>query len=143
MLERPRLVVGTKLDAADVDAQADWTGDRISAVTGDGVRPVLGKLADLVKQARSNQPPQQAAVVIRPEPEGTHVEKISDNEFRLKGRAVERAVALNDVHTPDALNYIDERLKNLGVPRLLVRAGAGDGAVVWIGEFSFDYVPEQ
>ncbi|MFA5773823.1 MAG: GTPase ObgE [Ilumatobacteraceae bacterium] len=143
LLERPRLVVGTKADAADVDAQADWTGDRISAVTGDGVRPVLGKLADLVKQARSNQPPQQAPVVIRPEPEGTHVEKISDNEFRLKGRAVERAVALNDVHTPDALNYIDERLKNLGVPRLLVRAGASDGAVVWIGEFSFDYVPEQ
>jgi GTP-binding protein len=143
LLERPRLIVGTKVDAADSQLTADWSGDRMSAVTGEGVRPVLGKLSELVKHARLSEPPLQAAVIIRPEPEGTHVERIADNEFRLKGRAVERAVALNDVHTPDALNYIDERLKNLGVPRLLVRAGAGDGAVVWIGEFSFDYVPEQ
>lgn len=143
LLERPRLVVGTKSDAADSQALSDWSGDRMSAVTGDGVRQVLGKLADLVKKARVSEPPQQTPVIIRPEPEGTHVERVADNEFRLKGRAVERAVALNDVHTPDALNYIDERLKNLGVPRLLARAGAGDGAVVWIGNFSFDYVPEQ
>ncbi|MEK7410360.1 MAG: Obg family GTPase CgtA [Actinomycetota bacterium] len=143
LLDRPRLVVGTKSDVADAQALADWPGDRMSAVTGDGVRPVLGKLADLVKQARVSEPPQQAPVILRPEPEGTHVERVADNEFRLTGRAVERAVALNDVHTPDALNYIDERLKNLGVPRLLARAGAGDGAVVWIGQFSFDYVPEQ
>ena len=107
------------------------------------MRPILGKLADLVKTARANVPQQLAAVIIRPEPEGTHVEKVKENQYRLKGRAVERAVLLNDVSTPDAMNYIDERLKNLGVPRLLARAGASDGAVVWIGDFSFEYAPEQ
>lgn len=143
LLTRPRIVVGTKTDAADEVALIDWTGDKMSAVTGDGVRPILGKLADLVKTARANVPPQLAAVIIRPEPEGTRVEKVKENEYRLKGRAVERAVLLNDVSTPDAMNYIDERLKNLGVPRLLARAGATDGAVVWIGDFSFEYAPEQ
>jgi len=143
LLTRPRIVVGTKTDAADELAMIEWTGDKMSAVTGDGVRPILGKLADLVKTARANVPPQQAAVIIRPEPEGTLVDKVKENEYRLKGRAVERAVLLNDVSTPDAMNYIDERLKNLGVPRLLARAGATDGAVVWIGDFSFEYQPEQ
>ena len=49
---------------------------------------------------------------------------------------------LNDVTTPEAMTYIEERLKKLGVPRLLSRAGAVAGDVVWIGDFSFDYAPD-
>ena len=62
-----------------------------------------------------------------------------DGSFRLTGRDVERVVALNDVTTPDALNYISHRLERLGVNKLLARAGVRDGDVVWIGDFSFDY----
>ena len=90
----------------------------------------------------SAEPPRQSAITILPIPEGTTIDKVGESEFRLSGRDVERAVALSDVTTPDALNYIDERLKNLGIPRLLARAGATDGCVVHIGTFSFDYVPE-
>jgi len=142
LLERPRIVLGTKTDAASPESIASWGGDVISAVTGAGVRKALGSLAVLVKEARSAEPPKQSAITIRPIPEGTTIDKVGDSEFRLSGRDVERAVALSDVTTPDALNYIDERLKNLGIPRLLARAGATDGCVVHIGTFSFDYVPE-
>ena len=55
---------------------------------------------------------------------------------------MERIVALNDVTTPDALGYIDHRLEQLGVHRMLARAGAQEGDVVWIGEFSFEYQPD-
>jgi Obg family GTPase CgtA-like protein len=41
------------------------------------------------------------------------------------------------------MNYIDERLKSLGVHRLLARAGAIEGTVVHIGTFSFEYTPES
>jgi GTP-binding protein len=82
-------------------------------------------------------------VVIKPKAEGSRIEKLGDLEFRLHGREVERAVALNDVTTPDAMNYIDERLKALGVHRLLARAGAIEGTVVHIGTFSFEYTPES
>ncbi len=143
LLERPRLVVATKTDAAEADALDSWTGLKMSAVTRDGVRKVLGELADLVKHARTLEPPKQGAVVIKPQAEGTKIEKLGDLEFRLHGRDVERAVALNDVTTPDAMNYIDERLKNLGVHRLLARAGATEGTVVHIGTFSFEYTPES
>ena len=67
---------------------------------------------------------------------------LGDGEFRLVGRDVERVVALNDVTTPEALSYIDHRLDRLGVPRMLARAGAQEGDVVWIGEFSFEYQPD-
>ena len=78
-------------------------------------------------------------VVLRPEPTGAVVERNDDGEFVVVGRDVERVVALNDVTTPEALAYIDQRLERLGVLRLLARAGVSDGDVVHIGEFSFEY----
>ena len=51
-------------------------------------------------------------------------------------------MSLNDVTTPESLNWIDERLKKLGVDRLLSRAGAQEGDIVWIANFSFEYEPD-
>ena len=145
LLERPRLTVGTKVDSVSPDTMREWesTGNRsMSAVTGAGVREVLGELAVLVQEARSEPVVDDTEITLRPEPEGTRIEKVGDNEFRLHGRSVERAVALSDVNSPDALNYIDDRLAGLGVPRLLARAGAKEGATIHIKEFSFEYTPE-
>ena len=51
-------------------------------------------------------------------------------------------VALNDVTTPEALSYIDFQMKRLGVPRILARAGAQDGDIIWVAGFSFEYEQE-
>ena len=141
LLERPRLVVGTKADAVQPDEleRLGWNGPVGSAVTGSGVRELVGRKAALVHEARSEFPEREGVVVLRPEATGAAVERIDDGEFRLVGRDVERVVALNDVTTPEALAYIDERLERLGVNRMLTRAGVSDGDVIWIGEFSFEY----
>ncbi|MCU1502830.1 MAG: obg [Ilumatobacteraceae bacterium] len=138
LLDRPRVVVGTKSDSAI----ADWDGDELSAVTGQGVRELVGRLASIVHEAREAQPQEDGVVIIRPEAEGARVERLGDHEFRLIGRQVERVVALNDVTTPEALSYIDFQMKRLGVQRLLARAGVADGDVVWVAEFSFEYQRE-
>lgn len=142
LVGRPRIVVGSKVDVADPAVLGDWSGLTMSAVTRQGVRAVVGKLAQLVSQAREAIPPREATVILRPEPEGTYVERVADNEFRIVGRNAVRSVALNDITSPEALNYIDERLKKMGVGRLLSRAGAQDGDVVHIGDFSFEYTAE-
>lgn len=135
LLQRPRLVVGTKSDSAVYD----WDGDRISAITNQGVRELVGRLAALVQQARLAEPETEGVVIIRPAADGAKVERIGEHEFRLVGRQVERVVALNDVTTPEALSYIDHQLKRIGVPRLLTRSGATSGDTVWISDFSFEY----
>ncbi len=140
LLERPRIVVGTK---DDVTGDAEWEGRRISAFTTAGVRELVGALAALVHQARNVEPNREGIVLIRPEVDGSRIERLGDNEFRIHGRGVERAVALNDVTTPEALNWIDERLKKLGVDRLLNRAGATEGDIIWIGNFSFEFEPDS
>ena len=138
LLDRPRLVVGSKSDSA----MFPWDGELLSAVTGQGVRELVGRMAALVHEARQEQPVHEGVVIIRPEVDGARVERLGDHEFRLHGRQVERAVALNDVTTPEALSYIDHQLGRLGVPRMLARAGATDGDVIWIGGFSFEYQQE-
>jgi len=142
LLDRPRVIVGTKVDSADPDLVDAWDGMTISAVTHQGVRELVGVLAALVHDARQEIPLSAGRVIIKPESDGAWVEKTEDRVFRIHGRKAERAVHLNDVSTSEALSYIEERLKKLGVPRLLARAGAREGDVVWIGDFSFDYVPD-
>jgi GTP-binding protein len=149
LLERPRLVVGTKADITVSTDPADigFTPDGesrfvISAVTGDGVARLVGAMARHVHEARQQQQTvTEGVVLLRPVPTGAAVERMGDGEFRVRGRDVERIVALNDVTTPDAVSYISHRLDRLGVMKLLARAGASEGDVVWIGDFSFEYQP--
>ena len=138
LLERPRITVGTKIDSAEYE----WDGLCMSAVTGDGLSAVVGRLAQLVHQARTQEVDHEAFVFLQPEAEGVFIERLEEGEFRVHGRRALRAVALSDVTTPDALGYIDGRLKRLGVPKALAKAGAREGDIVWIGEFSFEYVPD-
>ena len=140
LLERPRLVVGTKADVADPAAAGPAL--RMSAVTGQGVTDVVRRLAALVDEARAAEPEPEGFVVIHPEVEGVTVAREGEHEFRIAGRQAERAVALSDVTDRQALAYIDDRMKRLGVTKALARAGAQAGDVVHIGAFSFEYEPD-
>ena len=88
LLDRPRLVVGTKGDAVSSEhvAELGWTGDVLSAVTGQGVAALVGRMAALVHDARTVEPEHDGVIVIRPEVRGARIEHVGDGEFRLVGR---------------------------------------------------------
>src|SRR5580704_6096914 len=50
LLDRPRIVVGSKADAG---AAAAWEGRRLSAMTGEGLAELVGSLATMVTDARA------------------------------------------------------------------------------------------
>ena len=135
LLERPRLVVGTKADVA----AHDFDGITVSAVTRTGTREVVGKLADLVREARATQAEPVAYAVHRPAAESFRIERSDDGGYVVIGREAERAVALNDLTNPEAVLVVQDRLKRLGVDRALARAGAKQGDRVRIGVLRFDY----
>jgi GTPase len=143
LMSRPYLIVGTKTDSVSAETVEQWPHISMSSITTQNVRQVVNALAQAVGEARQQEPTHEATIIMRPEPEHSWVEKLGDNEYRVHGRGAERAVALNDVTTPEALNYIDGRLAKLGVPKLLTRAGVIEGDVVWIAEFSFEFTPEM
>ena len=139
LLERARLVVGSKADRPDA---APWAGPRISAVNGDGLPELVGRAMDLVRAARTSEPVAGEPVVHRPAPEGVAVERTGQG-FVVRGRPAERAVAVNDLTNPQALEYVQGRLRRLGVDRALARAGAREGDLVTVGGFTFEYQPDQ
>jgi GTP-binding protein len=141
LADRPRLVIGSKADAAPSDGV--WSGDRLSALTGEGLRPLLGRMAGLVAAARAELPAAARFVVHRPEPAGVAVERAPDGGWLVLGRPALRAVALSDLTNVDALAYAQRRLRDLGVDRALARAGARAGDRVHIGGFEFDYEPDH
>jgi len=163
LLDRPRLVVGTKADAVAVGQPSTGSstgppgrgddagaGDGapwdlvISARTGQGISDLVGRLAALVERARAEEPEPDATVVVhRPLPAETAVERVGEGEFAVLGRAAERAVALNDVTTDEAVEYVQARLRRIGVDRALARAGARDGDTVHIGALTFTWYRDQ
>jgi GTP-binding protein len=143
LLERPRVVVGSKADAVPTGRSADWfDGQRVSAVTGEGVAALLGRLASLVGEERRTRPRSDTVIVHRPEPEGLEVVRGRDGAFVVRGRPAERAVAVNDLTDPQALEYVQSRLRRLGVDSALSRAGAREGDAVRIGSLSFTFEPD-
>jgi GTP-binding protein len=145
LLDRPRVVVGSKADVATEDfatsefARSEFGGFAISAVTREGLDAFVGEVARLVDEARAVEGEPEPFVVLRPTEQGYSVVREGTNEWRVNGRPAERAVALADITTPDALAYVQQKLRRMGVERALARAGARDGDVVRIGEIELTY----
>ncbi len=167
LLDRPRLVVGSKADMVAAEDMPQTTaaesfdrdrsgGDAstedgafrpdlvISSITGLGIPALIGRLATLVEGVRTAEPEAEGTIVIhRPLPEGFVVERAGEHEFVVLGKVAERAVALNDVTTDEAADYVQSRLRRLGVDRALAKAGARDGDTVRIAELSFTWYRDQ
>jgi GTP-binding protein len=146
LAQRPRVVVGSKADRPDAVGPDAWPGPRISAVTGDGLRPLLFQLAGLVAEARASAAAELEAadgfVIHRPAGAGVSVERTSDGGWAVLGKPAERAVALSDLTDAGALAEAQRRLERLGVGKALARAGAHAGDTVRIAGFEFDYQPD-
>lgn len=148
LLDRPRIVIGSRADLAEhpiedvPGAVSDGDGPLVvSAVTGDGLDRLIGRLADLVDEARAidDSTGKTGFAIHRPVVEDVGLERDGDGTWVVTGRSAARAVALMNRASPEAVLYIQDRLRNLGVDRLLARAGVADGDTVVVDDFAFDY----
>ncbi len=71
------------------------------------------------------------------------MERDVDGALVVRGQAAERAVAVNDLTNLQALDYVRDRLKRLGVDKALSRAGAREGDTVRIGKMTLQYTDES
>ena len=144
LLDRERVVVGSRADlAADGEGARDLPVDmRISAVTGEGIARLRGRLGDAVRTARAALPEPSQFVVHRPVREGYQVVR-EGGGWVVEGREATRAVALSDLTRHDALAEAHRRLRKLGVDKALARAGARPGDSVRIGGLVFEYAEDE
>jgi GTP-binding protein len=139
LLDRPRVVVGSK---ADIGTDDERVSDLVlSAATREGVTALVEQLAVLVQGTRVEAAVAASAEVVvhRPAPEGVDVQRAGAGAWVVAGRAAERAVALSDLSDDGAQAEVVRRLRRLGVDRALARAGARDGDEVTVGTMTFTW----
>ncbi|MDA8360029.1 MAG: GTPase ObgE [Actinomycetota bacterium] len=146
LLDRPRLVVGTKADVVAGDRRAVFGAAPVdvvlSAVTGEGLEMLVARLASLVAAARDQdaiKAERGEVVVHRPVPQGIAVERLSSGCWGVTGRAAYRAVGFSNLNDDGAMAEAMRRLRRLGVDRALARAGARDGDEVQVGDVAFTW----
>ena len=118
----------------------DFDGPRLSAVTHEGLDEFVGTLGTIVADARAAEPEREPFVVLRPVEEGFSVVRDNDGAWRVTGKSAERVVAMADLTNEEAVAYVQDRFRRMGVERALARAGAREGDTVRVGPVELEYV---
>ena len=146
LVERPALVVAAKTDLvsdpADAAARLDPGALPVSAMTGEGVDELLGKLGLLAEAGDAAAVDREATVVLRPGRPRFTVTRDDAAKWHVEGRSVERWVAETDLEDPHAAAELAKRLKKHGVERTLASMGARHGDEVVIGGKTFEFLPD-
>ena len=160
-LERlPELVVLSKRDLLPPEqveeAAAEWSqrlGERslgvlaVSSATGEGLEELRQRILTELPEVAPATAPEAGSDgefeaehrVYRPAGEGGYwVEREDDGGFRVMGRGVELLFERHDTGNEEALAYLEQRLKEMGVLAALDRAGFESGNDVRIGEHEFE-----
>jgi GTP-binding protein len=115
-----------------------------SSATGAGLdelrATILRELpADATPLEREPSEFEAEHLVYRPgEDEGFDVESLGERRFRVNGRGIEMLFARHDTSNPEALAYLEQRLKEIGVIAALRKSGFESGDDVVIGELELE-----
>lgn len=151
LLRRPRIVTLSKCDTIDTETVdlveeslhlgANRRLHAISAASHQGLADLLGDCAREVGLAREATAPAEGHVVHRPRSRGFTVYRDGPG-WVVDGPDARRSVALNDLTDDQAMAYVQEGLRRLGVFEALDAAGCRAGDDVRIGTFDFTFEPE-
>jgi GTP-binding protein len=118
----------------------------ISSATGAGLDELVRAIFEaLPEEAAAPKPIGEFEAehrVYRPgADEGFDVVPEGDRRFRVMGRGIELLIARHDLENPEALDYLEGRLREIGVIAALQRAGFEPGDEVVVGELEFELDP--
>ncbi len=158
----PELIVLSKSDllpADEVEFELDaWRESHpgtspmaISSATGAGIEELVSAIFRTVAGADPDaETPIAAAANAEPEFQSEHriyrprgaggfdVAMIDEGIFEVVGRGVEMLVERHDLANPEAISYLERRLKEIGVIKALRDAGFEDGDEVRVGDQAFE-----
>lgn len=128
--------------AAQVDGREAYA---LSAVTGEGVRELVGRLAALLDEIAPVDPLADSQHVPRkfeaPLPPFRQIEvrRLATGVYVVRGTVPERMVERTNLNTPDGVEWLHQQLDEAGVLARLEEMGAEPGDTVFIGDVELEY----
>ncbi|MDD3655392.1 MAG: GTPase ObgE [Atribacterota bacterium] len=112
----------------------------ISAVTGKGVQELIYQIFKNINLVEKKEltpvfHPQNKIAHYRYKP--AFIIRREGKQFVIEGEKISKLVYQYDLANPQALKYLQEKLKGLGIEKVLKQKGARDGDIVRIGEKEF------
>jgi GTP-binding protein len=150
LAQRPQIVVFNKIDVPE--AQQHWAAVKkhaeeaglpafaISAATRQGVDELMyftaNRLREVQAEARqvAERSPKPTGPVFRPEPEDAFTVSREQGMYIVRGKRVERMVAMTDQESTEGMARLEHMLRRLGVTGALEAAGVQPGDTVRFGK---------
>lgn len=149
LAKRKQLVVANKMDLPDSEenfqklaAHVTAKGYEIykaSAATGEGLQELMWKAYEQVKQYVP-EPGEEIGVVDEGDPDSFEIIRgAEDADFEVRGKNIERLVAMTNFDNSEALYRFQLIWKRLKIEEALLEAGVQEGQTVRILDMVFTY----
>ncbi|MFC5558152.1 GTPase ObgE [Ureibacillus thermophilus] len=156
LTERPQIVVANKMDMPGAEENlAEFKkklGDDIkvfpiSAITKQGLKPLLHEIADLLEvtpyfELYDIADESDATVVYKHEKKERDFEITRDDDgaYILSGYTIERLFKMTDFSRDESIRRFARQLRHMGVDDALRERGAKDGDTVRILDYEFEFI---
>lgn len=152
--QKPQIVALNKIDMPEVQQRwpkieaelkrrlkrgQDAAPMAISALTGDNIRQLLYKAAQLLQEIPAEVKIMEMPVYrVESDPRQYAITRVSDG-WRVAGEAIERAAKMTYWESSESIRRFQRILKTLGIEEALRQAGVQEGDTVYIGEFQLEW----
>ena len=149
LARRKQLVVANKMDLPDsadnfviLKEYVEEKGYEImpvSAATGEGLQELMWKAYEMARQYVA-EPEEEIGVVEEGDPDSFEIIRgAEDADFEVKGKNIERLVAMTNFDNAEALYRFQLSWKRLKIEEALLEAGIQEGQTVRILDMVFNY----
>ncbi|WP_070120801.1 GTPase ObgE [Bacillus marinisedimentorum] len=156
LTERPQIVAANKMDLPSskenlevfkAKAGEDIPVYPISAVTREGLRDMLFKVADLLETTPEfpliepeAEEEERVLYKFEKEEQPFSVTRESDGTFVVSGEKIEKLFKMTNFNHEESIRRFSRQMRSMGIDDELRRRGAEDGDTVRILEYEFEFV---
>lgn len=152
LAKKPQVVVINKIDLPEVRERAKKAQNElkekgqvsevwmISAVTGENVKPLMYRTAEMLKSVPASSPVRDEIPLYQAQKDPREFQIVEEPDgWRVIGEAIERAAAMTYWDYPQSVRRFQKILQTLGVEDRLRKAGVQEGDTVFIGDYELEW----
>lgn len=155
LTERPQVIVANKMDIPGSEENLEKFKEQleedlpifpISAVTRQGLRDLLFKIADLLETTPEfpleDQEDEETHILYKHEAQEIpfEISRDDDGAFVISGPQIEKMFKMTNFTRDESIRRFSRQMRGLGVDEALRERGAKNGDIVRLLEFEFEFI---